>query len=174
MKSRVFFVVGFLVISGFLMAGIAGADINDGLKAYWSFDDGTATDLTGHGLNGTINGAIAATGRIGPAFSFDGIDDSIEVTNSINENLAPAFTLSCWVYSRSDNDNKAIVGAHAPHTANGYFLGIRYGKFCFFVDGDPVNGFDRIFGTTTVEANRWYHVVGIYDGTKQYLFVDGV
>jgi hypothetical protein len=37
-----------------MFRSLSGSESN--LVAYWNFDDGTATDLTGHGHNGTFNG----------------------------------------------------------------------------------------------------------------------
>ena len=37
----------------------AQASLNTGLVGYWSFDDCTAKDNSGHGYNGSINGTAS-------------------------------------------------------------------------------------------------------------------
>jgi len=58
------------------------------LLAYWSFDNCTATDDSGNGHNGTLNGnPTCVNGKIGKALKFDGNDDDIEIP-AINQNTS--------------------------------------------------------------------------------------
>ena len=51
----------------------------EGLVAYYSFDDGTASDASGNGFHGTVNGAAYTTGLDGNgALYFDGGSDYVE------------------------------------------------------------------------------------------------
>jgi hypothetical protein len=64
----------------------------DGLVAYYSFD-GNANDQSGNGHDGSVNGATLTTDRFGTpnsAYSFDGIDDYISPTFTVNR-VKPAF-----------------------------------------------------------------------------------
>ena len=73
-------------------------DLNSGLVAYYPFN-GNADDESGNGNNGTVNGATLATDRNGnadSAYSFDGNDDSVEVTD-LREIDITAFTASLWI-----------------------------------------------------------------------------
>ena len=65
-----------------------GSNLNDpnstplqqGLVAWYPFD-GNASDMSGNGNHGTVNGATLGTDRhgvAGKAYSFDGVDDFIE------------------------------------------------------------------------------------------------
>ena len=56
----------------------------NGLVGWWPFN-GNANDGSGNGNNGTVNGATLTADRFGnssEAFSFDGVDDRVEVNNS--------------------------------------------------------------------------------------------
>jgi len=77
--------------------GNAQIDLNNGLVAYWSFDDGTATDNSGNGHNGAINGnPLYVAGVKGKALRFDGIDDYVEIPAHAGlDNLD--FTICFWV-----------------------------------------------------------------------------
>ena len=82
--------LGILVIFSLITCGVSASD--QGLVAYWSFDDGTATDEAGNnpfetlvsrdflvslGNGGTIHGANVVDGISGKALEFDGVDDYV-------------------------------------------------------------------------------------------------
>jgi hypothetical protein len=56
----------------------ARADLNDGLIAHSSFDDGTARDVSGNGHDGTILGATPCAGVCGGGLYLDGTDDYVD------------------------------------------------------------------------------------------------
>ena len=61
--------------------------------------NGDANDISGNGNHGTVNGATLTTDRFGnpnSAYTFDGVNDYIELTNS-NLVLNGSFTFSTWV-----------------------------------------------------------------------------
>lgn len=61
-----------LLLGCILASEYARADLTDGLIARWSFDDCTAADSSGNGLNGTVFGNPACIlGRLGDALNFD-------------------------------------------------------------------------------------------------------
>ena len=56
--------------------------LEDGLVAYWRFDEGSGTvahDSTSHGHDAQILGAEWGTGISGACLSFDGLDDYVMV-----------------------------------------------------------------------------------------------
>lgn len=64
------------------------------LQAFYNFDEGSgviATDSSGNGNNGAINGAIWTTGISGSALSFDGIDDFVDLGNPSNLQSSTVF-----------------------------------------------------------------------------------
>jgi len=59
----------------------------NGLVGYWKFDEisgTTATDSSGHGNNGTINGATPVAGKVGGALSFDGNSNFVSVAHPLS------------------------------------------------------------------------------------------
>lgn len=73
------------------------AGLVNGLVAYWSFDGCDAIDETGNGYDGTLHGEPeCVSGVKGKAFKFDGIDDYIEILNSINMSFGN-MTITAWV-----------------------------------------------------------------------------
>ena len=92
-----------------------------GLVGYWPFC-GNANDESGNGNNGTNNGATLTTdrnGNVNSAYSFDGIDDKIEVmsSSSLNFGVNPTFTISFWLYKTNLTSSGVICKAEP---LNGY------------------------------------------------------
>ena len=62
----------------------------------WWPGDGNANDIQ-DGNHGTLlNGAAFAPGMVGQAFSFDGVDDFVEVPNSPSLNPTNQITVDAW------------------------------------------------------------------------------
>src|SRR3989344_1256105 len=89
-------------------APLTGA--GSGLMGYWTFDEGsgaTATDSSGIGNNGTLNGGSvwvsAAGAKIGSgAIQFDGIDDFASFSSEIMPIGSSARTVSFWAKVNND------------------------------------------------------------------------
>ena len=85
----------------------------DSLKAWWPFN-GNANDESGNGNNGTVSGATLTSDRFGlinKAYSFDGINDFIEILYSASLNNSSG-TVSVWIKSNGAqiNSQKLIYG----------------------------------------------------------------
>ena len=77
----------------------------NGLVGWWPFN-GNANDESGNGNNGIVNGATLITDRNGVAnksYSFDGVDDYIEVSNNAQVTLTGNITMSAWVKTNGNN-----------------------------------------------------------------------
>jgi len=80
----ILFLIGAFFFSGELFLTGNVVSIDEGLIAYYSFDDinNLAKDDSGNGLDGTVNGAAyVGFGRIGGAVNFDGVDDYVDLSN---------------------------------------------------------------------------------------------
>jgi hypothetical protein len=175
-----------LLITSINYAQIPSYVSSNNLVGWWPFN-GNANDESGIGNNGTVNGAVMATDRFGNAntsFSFDGIDDFIEV--DINNSLPIGLSISVWVSSNLPNsqfEHKGIVwsrlsgpSANPPFPAN-QATGIMIhpnGILCTASDG---NSIVQIQDTGQYYNNSsWYHLVFTYDvnsgNTK--IFVNGI
>jgi hypothetical protein len=79
-----------------------------GLVSWWS-GDGTANDIQNLN-NGTLqNGATFASGKVGQAFSFDGVDDNVVVPDAPSLNPVNAVTLDAWVYYTGQQNVDAYI-----------------------------------------------------------------
>jgi len=162
-------------------------DLTNGLVAYWSFDNCDATDDSGNGNNGMPYGPQCVDGKQGKAFSFDGVDDYIEVPNDPSLNPS-AVTVSAWVKvndfpssgSWCNNQWQILVFKKNSLNANfeGYTISIG-------------NGIDNIKGTVgavtssasgqqvgacsteQLQLNRWYHVAATITAEEVKIYVNG-
>ena len=77
----------FTVMSGGVAVAVPA--ITNGLVAAYEFN-GNANDVSGNGNNGVVNGATLTADRFGnldSAYSFDGVDDRIVLSNHITGHL---------------------------------------------------------------------------------------
>ncbi len=142
------------------------------LVAWWQ-GNGDVKDETGlH--NGTLmNGTDFAPGRVGQAFSFDGVDDYVMVPSSAALDPTATASLVAWVYF----DQLPSVAGHFMYVAGksggGTDLDIQAqtdNRLYFYVAA----GF-YVASTTVVQTGQWYHVVGTYTASNQLkMYVNGV
>jgi hypothetical protein len=83
----------------------------------WWPADGTANDIQGSN-NGTLqNGATFAPGMVGQAFSFDGIDDYMQATDTGLPFGSAARTLDFWMRPGFNARVPVIYGDFVPSDA---------------------------------------------------------
>lgn len=150
------------------------------LTAFWSFNNATqnatgdlAYDETGVN-NGTVIGAVnnEGNGTVGMGYYFDGADDYIDVPNSASVNPIDAMTLSVWIRIPEYQDWRRIL------TKGGsgyelYMLGLSSSNGIYF-SLDNGGGQTYIDGATDIPLNKWAHVVGAWNGSTMYVYLNGV
>ena len=95
------------MLATFVIFANGQSSLQSGLVAWYPFD-GNASDMSGNGNHGTVNGATLGTDRHGQAnraYSFDGVDDYIEVFDDdvINFPLHLPFHLVCGLIHQEIN-----------------------------------------------------------------------
>ncbi len=141
-----------------------------GLVSWWRSEN-DANDFTS-GNNGTlINGATFSPGKVGQAFSFDGVDDYVIIASSANLTLTSAVSVELWFNASSQAANQVLAsrvdgvgqGWQVDYTANGgmnFWIG--------------TGGIWARASTSSPSSNTWHHVAGTWDGSIIRLYVDGV
>ena len=153
--------------------------------------EGNAND-SADGNNGSFqNGATTTTaGKIGSAFSFDGVNDMVVVPSATNLNPSE-LTVSAWVKLNSQTGQ--LYGGASSLTGLQYILFKRNSRSSGFEDyvlikyrlpgGQDVFSFEVtsasgtatvLNSTTTVAVGQWYHLAATYDGATAKLYVNGV
>ncbi|UCG46920.1 MAG: hypothetical protein JSU94_15640 [Phycisphaerales bacterium] len=150
----------------------------EGLVSHWKFDEGTGTtayDSAGDN-HGTIHGAQWTAGRFNNALDFDG-NDGVDVEGSSGAastlNIHDSdLTVSAWVKTRGTGGT--IVARAKP----------LYITYRLFVDTDKAgintyrqgSGHWVLSAEEALSANTWYHLVGVFDRTRDIgqVYINGI
>ncbi len=142
-------------------------DLNDGLVAYYPFND-TASDDSGNGNDGTVYGVTSTADRDGDpdsAYNFDGYS-YLEVPNSSSLQITNQISISAWI-------NIGFLGWAQHHVVDkrtdygtGYGLNVDADNIQFIVGHDSINY------SSPIQFNTWYHVVGTYNGQIARVYVN--
>jgi hypothetical protein len=157
-----------------------------GLVSWWP-GEGNANDIWDGNPGTLLNGATFTAGKVGQAFSFDGVDDQVQIPDATN--LAPAqLTVGFWMRSNVDlNSNtpasvylipvgKLNSGIDVYRNVEGYDFNY-YPKSGFFAFGISRSDGFRAYaskGEITFSAGAWHHIAGTYDQSNIKLYIDGV
>jgi hypothetical protein len=98
--KKLFFTAAVLGLTAASFAQVPNYVPTNGLVGWWPFN-GNANDESGNGNNGTVNGATLSTDRFGQpskAYSFDGVDDYIDILNNSSFDNLNEITISSWIY----------------------------------------------------------------------------
>ncbi len=160
---------------------LAQVDVDAGLQAHWKLDETTgllATDSGPHGNDGELldfadDDSQWVEGQVDGALAFSG-SNYIEVPDdlSIGADLVSGFSMATWFRS---NVPLAASGSGSRMLEKGnsfFFLqGIVPGGMNFLVKRGGSNITAGI--GEDLEADRWYHITGVFDGDEIRVYLDG-
>jgi hypothetical protein len=158
-----------------------------GLIGHWDFEEDSGAvvkDVSGHGLDGAIQGQVIRAGGLrGKALFLNGSTRAVVPFKSILNQQQ--FTLISWVKSSERNEWQTFVSRQVPagHPIN-YRLQIsgmdgtkwNFAPHCAIMgywNPDPSPDSGNVIGTTDVSEGRWHQVAGTFDGTYMKIYVDG-
>ena len=167
--------VSFLVLlaSLLIIANLGVANVaEEGLVAYWPFDEGTgkkAEDVTGNGHDGKFAGAPKwVDGKFGTALGFDGEEDHVVVADDAALAIEENITFMAW-FSPGD----VLTSRRLMVKNNSIFVIFDFGNkdsIDFLVK--PDNTFAEST-TTDWKVGEWYHFAGTFDGKTMKVYVNG-
>ena len=141
---------------------------NESYVGVWHLNEtgtGTRYDATSYNNDGTTggyDGDEATDGKINGADDFDGNDDYVYM-HEVTTDLDSIFTVAFWMKADSTSDS-ALAGFHS-------FDG-NSNKWRIEMVGD-VAEIEGNAGSVIVSDGTWHYIVGVADGTKSILYVDG-
>ncbi|MDA3959511.1 MAG: hypothetical protein PF961_01890 [Planctomycetota bacterium] len=169
-------------------------DVNNGLGAYWSFenvDKKNVTDDSGNGNTGKLNqDSLVVPDAIkgDSALSLSGDRTSMEVNASSSLQLQ-TYTIAGWVRTDFDaaaTESKVLIARYGNTNTWDYVGGFNYGGTGTFVDGEFVfltrNLFSSLPGGVSTALNsgvsladgQWHHIaVTVQQFGPGRLYVDG-
>ena len=173
-----------------MVGGTGGlpSDMPSGLVSLWS-GEGDCSD-SANGNFGTLCGNAAfADGKVGQAFSLDGVNSFVKIPQSPNLNLTDQITISFWMKAAADNSMTTFQGLVA---SDFYVIEIdaqngRWGvNFALHTTGNQAMDSSGISSSVnfshTSQANassapvtpgQWHHIAATYDSANMQLYVDG-
>lgn len=168
MRDRLFVAIACVVFVG-LLSSVSMADLTEGLIGYWPLD-GDATDASGNGLDGTINGNVTVVedrnGNADSAMLFPGEEAShVSIADDPQLNIIEDMTLAAWVMADAAMqgvNNGRIFSKQAGGGARSWNINTENatlpasfqispdGASIIAVDGDPL------------PTGEWAHIAGVY------------
>jgi len=149
-------------------------DVSQVLHLPFDWDDGSyARDRSGYNNHGAIYGATLATGKIGMARSFDGVDDYVDIPDDPSLRVVKGFTVLAWITQESPLQFGAIILKNQ--------FGLDSGLYGFYVN-DGGYPFPQVCfteatvewpGSTYVGDGLYHHIALTWDRSKVKLYVDG-
>jgi len=160
--------------------GSAFADLSQGLIAYYPFS-GNANDARGQGHDGTVYGATLTMDRFGnseSAYSFDGVDDCIEVPNTNDAFNLYVWTISAWckpLTSLSSFTSGPVMWKTSYNDFNYDTFGLTWmpGDEWLLKLERASNDEDIHIYSSSYAPGSWHIVTGAYDGQNISIYVDG-
>jgi hypothetical protein len=178
--------------SAIVTVGAAPVDsLAIGLIAYYPFT-GNAIDSTGHGYNGTVNGATLTTGITGTsnsAYHFDGVTQNIGIADATALRLSNTdFTINAWVkLDQFSTTNGSVVYSKRLGTANdGFDFSVTGDSFAAgtnhpgntpgLITFGPGGPYDNEWGINQITISNWYMVTVVYSFANKQItsYINGV
>ena len=144
-----------------------------GLVAHLTFDDGTATDMSGHGNHGTLvnDASIVTDTQRGNVLSLDGADDYVDIGNGTSLDLSDdnQATITAWVKMAASKVHNAILSKGEWREAYSLVIkGDTTPKDKLWTGNDTtVNSADP------VPVATWTHVAVTINGALTTFYING-
>lgn len=158
-------------------------NLNDSLLIHYTFD-GNAQDQSGNGYDGIVNATLTQDqfGNPNSAYSFNGIDEFIDLPNVADLKPDLPISYSVWVKFNSlpSTGNVMFTNNFAQDNHSGVWMqGASNGAitiaFGSALGGTSSNNIRRKRGSTIVQTGVWYHVAGVVRGpTDMDIYIDCV
>jgi hypothetical protein len=146
------------------------------IQGWWHFDDGTnASDSSPNNNDGTNNGAVSVTGKIGKGLDFEK-DDSDYV--SVGDIYSSEITvLGLFRFESDTGANQRLVskdddGANREYTLFWWRNNNDFSFITWTDGGDGTCIADSVGGLFSV--GQWYCIGATYNGTHAWTYVDGI
>ena len=144
---------------------------SNGLAGWWPFN-GNANDESGNGNHGTVNGPALTNdrnGNLNSAYSFDGVNDYMEVLDNSSLNLQN-YTINLW-YKTTSNDRMTLFNKSNYNNASNENYTCTIG-YLFSVNGPTGISYASKYNSNCMPSNGWVTPVNslnFSDGTYHML-----
>ena len=159
------------------------------LVSWWPGDD-NAFDIADNNDGTLQNHATFAPGVVSQAFSFDGVDDFVEIADAANLDIPGSLTVDAWIkldqlrpsgvhnIISKENSNLPLDVNYNLHVLNNrLFFAVTFNAAAAFASGS--GGCDAggcfVTGSTDLDTAAFHHVAGVYDDSAKTMkvYLDG-
>jgi len=149
--------------------------IDDGLIAYYSFDNCDARDDSGNGSDGKMFGTVECwCGVKDDGLLFDGVNDYIEFHGIINKYFNTSdFTLSFYFRSIDQSVFKQSLISKRTDCTEEQMLDIQVWQNTLDIDFHENEWKDYEGLAVDTYGTQWYHYTLVRKGTKAYSYLNG-
>ena len=153
--------------------------VDESTVGLWQFEN-NANDESYYDNDGIIadhKPTYISSGKVGGAYSFDGINDYIDMGSPEDGSLncAGEFTIGFWI--KADKINSMIAtGNHIISKRwydDGYSIDMNSWDYKISFDIKRGAGFYKAVGSANILDNSWHHVVFVKDSTLWKSYSDG-
>lgn len=138
--------------------------------SWWRFNGNTDDEMGGD--NCIASGSIITDGKYGQAYNFDGVNDYLNCGNSAALDIKNALTISAWVkpnlmegvYGRIANKGWAAAGSWS-------LMKIMDNRWDF---ATLISTQRHARSNSAYSIGEWVHLAGVFNGTSQMLYVNGI
>ena len=160
-----------------------------GMVSWWKAE-GNAQD-TWDGNHGSLqNGTAYDTGKVGQAFSFDGNNDYVFFSNTLNIDGGAEATYMAWVYPKATPAVGAYFGLLGAGDSTSPVWTTQQCRLLYWKTADSPSGMAKFYidcGTNDTEPsykgrlsandypiNQWYSVAGVFNNGALDIYVNGL
>jgi len=168
--------------NGSLYQPVYGSD--DGLVLYLPFSENLVNisnktyDRSPYGNDGTLedmnNGNSSQNGtwtqgKYGYAMNFNGLDDTINISNDPSLDITNSITIEAWIKYQDVSIDARIIAKRS--TTDGYAIRIGNAddKLLF-----TLNGVDVSKSNSAIPFDEWTHITATYDGNFSKIYINGI
>lgn len=182
-----------LILLVLILGGLSGCEyfdwlvpelpVNDiTLVAYYDFDGPgivTLPDNSQYNNNGNIQQISGVVpGKVGNAFSFDGVNDVVIVPNSPSLQTTMRMTVDCWVKPHSlpaaGKPASTGIAAYGKDQQGMWELRLMGDGAIYLLLNWNTASMVEVVSSRKLAVGTWHHVTATFDGASAKLYVDGV
>jgi len=168
MFNRLIYFISFVLVTSLIISSTAEC-ADPSLVAWYRFD-GNADDSSGNNIHGTEMGnPTYEPGVFGQAISLDGDGDYVDCGLDPKLDITEFLTFTYWIKVVEFDKSWNTVLARGDDS----WRSSRAGTNNFMEAAVGGTAGNYTYGVTPVDDGEWHHVGWVYDGTMNYLYVDG-
>ncbi len=149
-----------------------GSNVNNGLVAYYKFDEASYSNTPGQVIDSSLSAKNATpgndintteAGKFGRALSVNGTNNYVTVPDIHQVGINDTVSISTWVYANSTS-NYDMIARH------------ENGEYVFYAFGSGGVAFDILESERTASGlptNEWVHLVAVYENNAMKVYLNG-